>query len=272
MLNSTIYLMPNENYIFFADSSNFPYGTKSKEYITNLGINILANFNDLNAKEVIIACNTMSTSNMQLFKDTFKNMNIIGTFPNLTQIFTTANTVISNKTIYFDKKNGLKISNNKIKLLILATTATSKSEYLQDLIDTYNDIIDIYVEPADFIVKAVENDKLETFEFKNEISSLFKEYYDIDYLLLGCTHFPHAEKQIRQFINNNAKLFSGGIIASNKAYEYLYDQKLITYNESPYIKIIDSKLDDNKKDLYMKLLNTDTHSIEFYRDFNEIID
>ena len=221
VLNSSIKLMPYENYIFFADSNHFPYGTKTKEQITDIGLEILSSFNALNAKEVIIACNTMSTSNMELFKKTFKNIDIVGTFPDLTQLFMNPSTVLSSKTIYFDKKSGLNISNYRIKLLIIATTATSKSDFLCNQINIFNNLIDIYVEPADFIVKAVENNILNTFEFRNYLSDLFKEYYDIDYLLLGCTHFSHVENYIRKYLNENVNIISGGDIVSKSAYNYL---------------------------------------------------
>ena len=270
VLNSTIKLMPNENYIYFADSNNFPYGTKSIETITNIGLEILSIFNDLHSKEVIIACNTMSTSNMPLFKKSFKNMNIIGTFPDFTTIFKKTNNIISNKTIYFDKINGIKVKKNKLKLLIIATSATVKSQYLKKLIETFKNVIDIYIEPADFIVKAVESDNLESFEFNNNLSKLFKEYYDIDYLLLGCTHFPHAEKYINKYMNNNAKLITGGDIASYNAYNYLSKNNLFCYNNNPNISVIDNSIDEKKVALYMKLIKSNTHNIKFYHTFNEI--
>lgn len=272
VLNSTIKLMPYENYVFFADSNNFPYGTKTKERITNIGLDVLSEFNKLNAKEVIIACNTMSTSNMPLFRSTYKNMNIIGTFPDFTQIFHRPSTVISNNTIYFDRDNGIRVSRNKLKLLIIATTATSKSQYLVDLIDTYNGIIDIYIEPTDFIVKAVENDILDTFEFKNYLEDMLKEYYDVDYLLLGCTHFPHVEEYIKPLINKNTKMISGGDIASKNAYDYLLNSGLLNKSEHPFVKIIDNSIDEQKIKLYRKLLKTNTHNIEFYRSFEAIFD
>lgn len=270
VLNSTIKLMPNENYIYFADSNNFPYGTKSIEAITNIGLDILSHFNDLHSKEVIIACNTMSTSNMPLFKKSFKNMNIIGTFPDFTTIFKETNNIISNKTIYFDKINGIKVKKNKLKLLIIATSATVKSQYLKKLIETFKNVIDIYIEPADFIVKAVESDNLENFEFNNNLSRLFKEYYDINYLMLGCTHFPHAEKYINKYINKNTKIITGGDIASYNAYNYLLNSNFFCYNSNPNISVIDNSIDEKKIALYMKLIKSDTHNIKFYHTFNEI--
>lgn len=269
VLNSSIKLMPYENYIYYADTQNFPYGKKSKRVLTDIGLDILSHFNNLNAKETIIACNTMSTSDIGLFKKSYPKMNIVGTFPDFTNIFKN-NITISQKTLFLSKEYGIKYRNYKIKLLIIATTATAKSEYLRNLIDEFYDIIDIYVEPADFIVNAVENNKLETFEFDNKLKDYFKEYFDVDYLLFGCTHFPHAINQIKKYVNNNAVFFSGGDIAADSSYKFLAQNDLLDNNEKPYIKIIDYNLDDNKIDLYRKLIKTRKHNIEFYKKFSEI--
>ena len=267
VLNSCISNMPNENYIYFADSLNFPYGKKSKDELTEIGLNILSFFNKMNTKEVIIACNTMSTSNIKLFRETYSDMNIIGTFPDFTCIFK-PNTILNERYMTYSKNDGFNISHNKKKLLIIATTATCKSEYLKSLINKCKNIIDIYVEPTDFIVKAVENDKLDTYEFKDELKNFLKEYMDIDYLQLGCTHFPHASKVLRDILGDEVQMFSGGDIAANIAYNYLLDNNMLNSKSNSNIKIIDASLDDNKIKLYKKLINANDDNIEFCKTFN----
>lgn len=265
VLNSCINLMPYENYVYFADTKNFPYGKKSKIELENIGLNAISELYDEGAKEIIIACNTMSTSNIDLFRLKFKNIKIIGTFPNFTTIFNN-NITLSNRFMSFDKGNGFKISNKKIKLLIIATTATTKSEYLNSLVEQLNGYIDIYVESTDFIVKAVENDYLNSESFINELKIFFKEYNDIDYLLLGCTHFIFAIDKLKMFINEDVKILSGGEITANEAYTSLHENNLLYGNSNPFIKIIDYNIDDNKIKLYNKLLKTSSHTINYYKE------
>ena len=269
VLNSCISNMPNENYIYFADSLNFPYGNKSKDELTEIGINILSIFSKMNAKETIIACNTMSTSNIELFRETYSDMNIIGTFPDFSCIFK-PNTILNEHYISYSKKEGLNISRNKKKLLIIATTATCKSEYLKSLINKCKNLIDIYVEPTDFIVKAVEYDKLNTYEFKDELKNFLKEYEDIDYLQLGCTHFSHASKVLRDILGDKVQMFSGGDIAANIAYNYLLENNMLNNISNTSIKIIDRNLDDTKINLYRKLVNANIENIEFYKTFDDL--
>lgn len=263
VLNSCINLMPYENYVYFADTKNFPYGKKSKTELENIGLNVISKLYSKGAKEIIIACNTMSTSNIGLFQKRFNNIKIIGTFPNFTTIFNN-NLTLSDNSISYDKTNGLQITNKKIKLLIIATTATTKSEYLNNLVKQFKKYIDIYVEPTDFIVKAVENDYLDSDDFINKLKIFLKDYDYLDYIWLGCTHFPFAVDKIKMFVNNDVKFLSGGDIAANDAYTNLHNNNLLNGNSEPFINIVDYNLDDNKIKLYNKLLKPSPHIRQYY--------
>lgn len=268
VLNELIHRMPNENYVYFADSSNFPYGKKSKSELVNIGLNIINNFAKENAKSVVIACNTMSTSDMSSFNTSFPDIKIFGTFPSFTHIFKPG-LVLSQDSISYDKENGIEINRNKKKLLLIATTSTCKSKFLNELLKETNSLISIYVEPADFIARAVENDKLDTYEFRNELEELLKDYLDIDYLMLGCTHFPFAIDKMKAILSDKVEITSSCETTANNCYKYLSDNNLLANSLSPYIKIIDSNIDSDKKELYKKLINSkgEIHKIEFSKTF-----
>lgn len=267
VLNRCMELMPYENYVFFADTLNCPYGLKSKKQLVMLGDKILSNFDKLKAKEVIIACNTMSTSDMEHFKAKFSHFNITGTFPDFSHIFKSG-LVIKDDNITYTKTDGLKINKHHLKLLLIATTATCKSEFAKNLIEQYKHLIDLYVEPADFIVKAVENDKRESFEFRNELNDFFKEYRDIDYLMLGCTHFSFVEKEIKSILKNETIITSGCEVVANNALSYLKSKNLLNISNEPTITIIDYSINGQRKQIYDKLLNKSTqHKIIFTNTF-----
>lgn len=266
VLNDLINLMPNENYVYFADSANFPYGKKSKSELINIGKNIIEKFNNRKSKALVIACNTMSTSDLPYFASTFPGLKIIGTFPDYTT-FLKPGTILYDSTFSYDKENGLKAKKRKKKVLIIATSATCKSSFLLNNIANSKSIIDVYIEPADFIAETVEKDELENFSFKNKLIELFKEYKDIDYLLLGCTHFPFAIKQIREILDNNVEISSSGEITAKKCFEYITSNNLLSDVENPYIKIIDVNIDDSKEALYKRLINSKSDNISFSKTF-----
>lgn len=264
VLNRLIELMPYENFVYYADSANFPYGKKSQKELTKIGKRIIAKFYRRKSKVVVIACNTMSTSDMSSFNSAFPQLKIIGTFPDLIHILK-PNLVLSENSISYDKENRLKISNNKKKLLVIATTATCQSDYLADTMSFVEDFIDVYVEPADFIVKAVENGRLDSYDFRNDLKYFFKEYMDVDMLWLGCTHFPFAENTIREILGDEVHITSSCEISANNCYEYLSKNNLIERNLIPYIKVVDINLNPEKEALYSKLIlnNGGIHNMEF---------
>lgn len=271
VLNNLIKLMPYENYVYYADSNHFPYGKKSKKELVKIGKNIIDRFNKRNAKTVVIACNTMSTSDMPAFNKKFPKLKIIGTYPNFAPMLTPG-LVLTNETITYDRDNRIKITRNRKKLLIIATTSTCKSEYLGDLTSNADGFMSVYVEPADFIVHAVENDELESYEFKTRLKEFFKEYMDIDFLLLGCTHFSFAINSMREILGDKVKIQSSGDIAARDCHNYLSNNNILTKSLSPYIDIVDAKIDEEKMKVYKRLIRipNGTHEISFSKTFKKV--
>ena len=62
VLKELVRLMPNENYIYYGDSLNAPYGTKPTEEVRRLTINNTDGLIKAGAKEVVIACNTATSA------------------------------------------------------------------------------------------------------------------------------------------------------------------------------------------------------------------
>ena len=264
VLNYCLDLMPNENYVFYADSTNCPYGKRTRENLVEIGKEIITKFNNYNPKSLIIACGTMSTSNPEELRKPFPNLNIIGTYPDFEHILK-PNMIIENHSLSYNLNDGLSINRNRIKILILATTATCKSPYLKEKVDTYKKLLDIYVEPADMIVKAVENDEIDSFYLRNYLNDLLKAYYDVNYVILGCTHFPFAKNVIASIINDKAILTSGCEVAANECYNYLKNKNSLAntqVNEKPKIIIVDANLDEKRERTFLRLLNADINKYD----------
>ena len=62
VLKELVKIMPNEDFLFFGDSANAPYGTKSKEEVRKLTIDATRRFMAEGAKGVTIACNTATSA------------------------------------------------------------------------------------------------------------------------------------------------------------------------------------------------------------------
>ena len=66
-----INLLPDENYIYFGDTKNLPYGNKSKEELISIAKNLFDFFEKQNVKAVVMACNTTSATVYDTFKDKY---------------------------------------------------------------------------------------------------------------------------------------------------------------------------------------------------------
>ena len=61
VLNELKKTLPNEDYVYFADTANMPYGNKSRDQIINYSRKIILFFqNEIKAKLVVAACHTSS--------------------------------------------------------------------------------------------------------------------------------------------------------------------------------------------------------------------
>ena len=64
-------LLPHENYLYFGDTKNMPYGEKTEEQLIQFADNIFKFFERKKAKAVVIACNTSSAVAYEKLKDNY---------------------------------------------------------------------------------------------------------------------------------------------------------------------------------------------------------
>ena len=74
--------MPNERVLYFGDSGNAPYGTKSPEQVRKLSDAIVKRFVEQGVKAVVIACNTATSAAANELRDKY-DIPIIGMEPAL---------------------------------------------------------------------------------------------------------------------------------------------------------------------------------------------
>lgn len=74
--------MPNERVLYFGDSANAPYGTKSPEQVRKLSDAIVKRFVEQGVKAVVIACNTATSAAANELRDKY-DIPIIGMEPAL---------------------------------------------------------------------------------------------------------------------------------------------------------------------------------------------
>jgi len=211
-------LLTNEDYLFYADSKNCPYGEKSDTELYDITSNIVDYLINKDCKIIVIACNTATTRCIKCLRDKYKDMTFIGTEP--------AIKVACDR----DYKN----------ILVMATPATIASERTSILVnDNKKDYENVYLVPCEGLADAIENDN---FKKQDEIvSSIYNEYKDkeIDAIVLGCTHYPHIKDLISKFFSN-AELLDGGAGVARETKRQLERMNMLGTGLSPVVEIINS--------------------------------
>lgn len=187
----------NEDFLFYQDKENFPYGRKSREEIISIGDKAIVKLIQYNPKLIIIACNTLGCNyTPSVSKKVFK----------------------INEIIMKEIKQKVK----KESVLILSTERTLKSGYFQK--ECERNCIEAEVKACPYLVEAVEYNKIN----KNKIQDYLFKLYDKDYgyIVLGCTHFYYLEEIIKDTFKNKVKIIKGYSLLEKSIKKYLRKNKL----------------------------------------------
>lgn len=84
VLRELVALMPNENFIFYGDSKNAPYGTKTLEEVRKLTLADAEYLRSRNVKALVVACNTATSAAIHILREKYqKEIPVIGIEPAL---------------------------------------------------------------------------------------------------------------------------------------------------------------------------------------------
>lgn len=200
-------LLPNENYIYLADSKNAPYGNKSKEEIIQLSIKNTELLLKKECKLIVVACNTATTNAISYLRAHYQ-VPFIGIEPAI-------------------KPAALNTKTNVVG--ILATKGTLSSQLFHKTSDLYGSGIKIIEKIGEGIVPLIENGKLESQEMK----SLLKGYIEpmlqanIDYLVLGCTHYPYLIPLLEDLLPKHVKIIDSGLAVAKQTKAVLNSNQLL---------------------------------------------
>lgn len=205
-----IKLLPDENYIYFGDTLNLPYGAKTQAQLIDLTSNIFDFFKSQNVKAVVMACNTTSAAAYDALKDKY-NFRI---YP----IVQRAAKQIANE--------------NHKKIGIFATQATINSHAYKREIQKYSPNTEVFELACPKWVSIVENNLQNTPEsikdIKLQLDLMLKN--NVEKIVLGCTHYPYLLNILKKFAPENmfinpAKYFAQDIYQDLKQNDLISDKK-----------------------------------------------
>ena len=255
VLKEAIKLMPNEKFIFYADSINAPYGTRTKEDILNLTNIMINRLLDHKLKALVIACNTISVNCYNDLIKTYPDLKIFETKPALYSILSKDLVLKESEfRLSFYNKPKLEIKSNKKSILIIATEATINSAFLKKEVKTYGNYFDITKKATGEFVHFVEQMKINTKECEDYAKSILDKHYD--YIVLGCTHFPFVKPILEKLTGSNTNFIDNGKLTARNCYNYLKENNLLN-SDNFELKIIDTNINEKRKEMYKTMLEVD---------------
>lgn len=182
-------LLPNEKTIYLADSKNAPYGQKSKAEIIALSCKNTELLLDMGCKLIVVACNTATTNAIQELRAKY-DVPFIGIEPAIKPAATHSKT----QTIG-----------------ILATQGTLNSELFNKTSEMYQDT-KIIEQVGHGLVQLIESGNIDS----PEMTKLLQDYLEpmteknIDYLVLGCSHYPYLIPKIKKILPPEIQIIDSG--------------------------------------------------------------
>ena len=200
-------LLPFENTIYLADSKHAPYGPKGKDRIVELCIKNTELLIQKGCKIIVVACNTATTNAIDFLRENY-NLPFIGIEPAI-------------------KPAALRSKNKTIG--ILATKGTLSSSLFSKTSSLYTSGIKVIEKNGEGIVSLIESGKLDSKEMKDLLMIYLQPMIEanIDYLVLGCSHYPYLIPQLLTILPKHIKIIDSGEAVARQTNAILHRNALI---------------------------------------------
>lgn len=229
VLKEILKILPEEDYIYYSDSKNNPYGDKEDIQIIEICDNIMKFLLEQNCKAIVIACNTASAKAASFLREKYVKIPIIAIEPAYKMVYDFA----------YDKPT-----------LVMATKGTIESEKFNLLYNKY-DNHKTKLLPCVGLAEIIEENKER--EIKNYLNQNIGKYKGkIKNVVLGCTHYPIIKNEIKMILGD-VDFFDG----AEKVAEHLKKTLEINGNKNEgrgIVKFIDSQNLKEKEERFFKIL------------------
>ena len=237
VMKEAIKIMPNENYIYFGDSKNAPYGVKSTKEIRDLTFKAVEFLISKGIKGLVVACNTATSAAVRELRTVYPDMPLVGIEPAI--------------------KPAVELGRDG-KILIMATPMTIKQDKFKVLLDKYKDKAEIVPIPCAGLMEFIESGVLDGIELEYYLKEKLSDYSseNVSSVVLGCTHYPFVKDSISKILGKNVEVIDGGEGTAREIKRRLAEKNPLNTNTTKgKIEIYNSLGEDKIIDLSWKLLS-----------------
>ncbi len=183
--------MPGERFLYYGDSANAPYGTRSADEVRALTLDAVDRLMDRGLKALVVACNTATAAAIGTLRQRYPQMIVVGIEPAL--------------KVAAEHYPGGRVG-------VMATPVTLRQEKFNRLLQRFGGECQVSEIPAPGLVELIESGQGESEQTEQFLQNLLQPWMGrLDALVLGCTHYPFASASIRKVLGDGVELLDGGI-------------------------------------------------------------
>ncbi len=206
-------VMPNEDYIYFGDSKNAPYGTKTLDEVRRFTFLNVERLLRQGAKGIVVACNTATAAAVRSLRQMYPQLPLVGIEPAL-------------------KPAALQPGHPTV--LVMATPMTIRGDKFRRLRMQYEAQADIIGLPCPGLMDFVESGNTGGDDLKQFLTGLLSPYIgNIDSIVLGCTHYSFLRRLVAQLAGGQVRIFDGGSGTASEMRRRLMEAGLRSARKSP---------------------------------------
>jgi glutamate racemase len=210
VLKEIIKELPEKDFLYLGDNARAPYGTRSFETVYEYTLECVKALFDQGCNLVVLACNTASAKALRTIQQ--KDLPLIAPTKRVLGVIRPTAEIVGD------------LSKTK-HVGVLATPGTvSSNSYITEFGNFYQEL-KVYQEACPMWVSLIENDEIantgSAYFIKKNVLSLLAQSDKIDTVILGCTHYPLIENEIRKYLPSHITIISQGKIIASSLKNYL---------------------------------------------------
>lgn len=183
--------LSGERFLYYGDSANAPYGSRSTEQVRELTLAAAEKLTrEYDIKALVLACNTATAAAVKELRKKYPHLIVIGIEPAL--------------KLAADHFPGGNVG-------VMATEVTLREEKFDSLLHRFDENCTVFKIPAPGLVQRIEAGQAEAPETEALLRQILAPYVGkLDALVLGCTHYPFAAAAISRILGPEVTLLDGG--------------------------------------------------------------
>jgi glutamate racemase len=184
--------LPNENFIYYGDTANAPYGVKNADEVRALTFSVYEKMRERGIKAFVIACNTVTSVSVAQLREKYPEDIIVGVEPALKPAV---------------------LCREQPTVAVLATPLTLKEEKFAALLSRFSGNANVIPFACPGLVEFVERGEISGERLHSFLEELFAplKREKLDAVVLGCTHYPFVKEEIAKVLGTDVLIFDGSL-------------------------------------------------------------